>query len=78
MQNFRSFPACVLRKMTRDLSRWTEGQAEKLSWLVAWNHVQVERGYFGFCTDERTDGQPKNIIPLAPQPLSCQKIGVFL
>ena len=30
-------------------------------------HVQVKRGYFGLRTDGRTDGQPENIMPLAPQ-----------
>ena len=30
-------------------------------------HVQVKRDYFRLRTDGRTDGQPENIMPLAPK-----------
>ena len=79
MKNFRPIPPCILRKMPGNLPGRTDGQTEgrtdgrtcrktvTVGRVDQWTHVQVQRGYFRLQTDGLTDGQPENIMPLAPK-----------
>ena len=66
---------CVLQQMPRNLSGRTDGQTDGRTYRKTVTvgrmdqraHVQVESGYFRLRTDGRTDGQPENIMPLAPK-----------